>query len=150
MAQVGLEPTASLRPPLRGGARNSSHQPKARWHAKKPDVTFTCYTGLIMIPQYIDRVSQMQTQGGGIRPLVGETTFTCLLSDSEVLHLVTPSSSAPLFLFATTLGRVSLWSSHADRLLKGSQKTLRSWRLDIDAPEPHSFPGIFKTLHTGV
>ena len=61
------------------GARVSATSPSPGPGTKKPDVTFTCDTGLIMIPQYIDRVSQAQTQGGGIRPLVGETTFTCLL-----------------------------------------------------------------------
>ena len=61
------------------GARVSATSPSRGPGTKKPDVTFTCDTGLIMIPQYIDRVSQAQTQGRGIRPLVGETTFTCLL-----------------------------------------------------------------------
>ena len=61
------------------GARVSATSPSRGPGTKKPDVTFTCDTGLIMIPQYIDRVSQAQTQGGGIRPLVGKTTFTCLL-----------------------------------------------------------------------
>ena len=60
------------------GARVSATSPSRGPGTKKPDVTFTCDTGLIMIPQYIDRVSQAQTQGGGIRPLVGETTFACL------------------------------------------------------------------------
>ena len=60
-------------------ARISATSPSRGPGTKKPDVTFTCDTGLIKIPQYIDRVSQAQTQGGGIRPLVGETTITCLL-----------------------------------------------------------------------